>query len=271
MKPIGPALVTGASRGIGRGVALELANRGFDVVATMRDPTNAAELVTPTNAVGTIRVARLDVTEPGDFEMPSGLRVLVNNAGVEQANLPLEHTPIDHWRAMFETNVFGLVEVTKRAIPALRSVEGGVVCNITSSSLLVPMPFFGVYRASKAAVSALGESLQAELGRHGVRLVEVMPGPIDTDMLSASQPTPEAVQFDGYRELAELVATARRATIGDATSVRHAAGLIVDAILDDDAPLRVACDAMGEALLTAWSEAQGEALLRSYLDGFSTR
>jgi NAD(P)-dependent dehydrogenase (short-subunit alcohol dehydrogenase family) len=170
---------------------------------------------------------------------------------------------------MFETNLFGLVEVTRRALPVLRASGGGVVCNITSSSLLVPMPFFGMYRASKAAVSAYGESLQAEVAGQGIRVVEVMPGAIDTDMLAASQPTPEAVAFEPYRQLAELIGAARAGTLGDVTPVRAAAEAIVAAILDDDAPLRVACDPMGEALLSAWHAAQGEDLLRSYLDAFS--
>jgi len=267
MNPEGVALVTGASRGIGRGVALELARRGFDVVATMRAPDRAD--LSGLDGLGNMRIERLDVTDPRTFEMPSDLRVLVNNAAIELANLPAEHTPLADWRAMFETNVFGLVEVTRRAVPAMRTTGGGVICNVTSSSLLVPMPFFGLYRASKAAVAAFGESLQAELGSHGVRVIEVMPGPIDTDMLSASHATPEAVQFDNYRDLAELVAAARAATVGDATSVERASRAIVDAILDDDSPLRVACDPLGASLLTAWQRAQGEDLLRSYLDGFS--
>lgn len=268
MTDLGTAIVTGASRGIGRGVVIELARRGFDVIATMRDTSKGEDLLAISGLAGSIAVEPLDVTAPDGFAMPDELRVLVNNAGVELANLPAEHTDLDDWRAMFETNVFGLIEVTRRAIPALRRSGGAVVCNITTSSLLVPMPFFGVYRASKAAVSAFGESLQAELAPHRVRVVEVMPGPIDTDMLAASQSTPEAVEFEGYRELAEFVAAARDATIGDATPVETAARDIVDAIVDDQAPLRVPCDPMGAALLASWHDAQGEDLLRAYLDGF---
>ena len=82
MKPEGIALVTGASRGIGRAIAMELAQRGFDVIASMRDP--AAGKTFPSHVgKGTIVVRRLDVTKPETIEIPQILRVLVNNAGVE--------------------------------------------------------------------------------------------------------------------------------------------------------------------------------------------
>src|SRR2546422_10650781 len=140
MESAGIAVVTGASRGIGRAVALELARRGFEVVATMRDPAAGADLP--------MRVARLDVTDPGTMDLPDGLRVLVNNAGVEIDHLPFEATPLALWREMFEANVFGLVEVTRRAVPIMRAGGGGVICNVTSSSLFAPVPFFAPYRAS---------------------------------------------------------------------------------------------------------------------------
>src|SRR5205823_11329050 len=106
-----------------------------------------------------------DVTRPDTVRLPDGLRVLVNNAGVEREHLPVEETPLELWREMFETNVFGLVEVTRRAIPLVRAAGGGVICNIGSSSVLAPVPFYAAYRASKAAVSAFSMTLRAELAR----------------------------------------------------------------------------------------------------------
>src|SRR5205085_5414017 len=69
-----------------------------------------------------------------------------------------------------------LVEVTKRAVPIMRSAGGGVICNVTSSSTLAPVPFLGTYRASKAAVTALGESLAAEVAQFGIRVIEIKIG-----------------------------------------------------------------------------------------------
>src|SRR5947207_4046904 len=204
MEPAGIAAVTGASRGIGRAIALELTRRGFDVVATMRDPTAGAGMSDEAEeAGGRLRVQALDVTRPDTVRLPDGLRVLVNNAGVEREHLPVEETPLEWWRDMFETNVFGLVEVTRRATPLVRAAGGGVICNIGSSSVLAPVPFYAAYRASKAAVSALGESLRAEVAGFGIRVVEIMPGPIDTDMLRHSDRMPEAHAFSEYAAMAE--------------------------------------------------------------------
>src|SRR5207249_8706875 len=184
MEPSGVALVTGAGRGIGRAVAIELARRGFDVLATMRDPEQGgAGIVDEAGEGASIRVGRLDVNDESTMDMPAGLRVLVNNAGVESDNLPLEVMPADAWRTIFETNVFGLDAVTRHEIPALRDAGGGVICNVTSSSVLAPVPFLGAYRSSKAAVGAIGESLMAEVAKWGIRVLEIMPGPIETDML----------------------------------------------------------------------------------------
>lgn len=265
MKAEGAAVVTGASRGIGRAVALELAARGFDVVATMRDPAAGASL--PGEAAGTLRVERLDVTAPDAFTMPADLRVLVNNAAVERPHFPLEETPLDEWRTMFETNVFGLVETTRLAIPVLRSNGGGAICNVTSSSILAPVPFYALYRASKAAVSAIGETLRAELSPFGIRIVEIMPGPIDTDMLAHSEHDMRAVDYPPYRELGERM-VAGRASAGDFTTPpADAARAIADAILDDDGPLRHGCDPMGTGLLDAWRQATDEQMMRTMLTG----
>jgi NAD(P)-dependent dehydrogenase (short-subunit alcohol dehydrogenase family) len=268
--PEGKALVTGASRGIGRVLALELCARGFDVVATMRDPAAGSSLIDEAaGSPGSLVVERLDVTDADTIVIPDGLRVLVNNAAIESENLPVEETTMAAWRAVFDTNVFGVVEVTRRAIPSLRRSGGGVICNITTGGLLVPMPFFGVYRASKGAVSALGETLRAELAPFGIRVVEILPGPIETDMLAASQIVPEAAAFEPYRILAEQVGETRARTTLGGTAVEVAASAIADAILDDEGPLRYSCDPLGDGLLEIWRARTDEAHQSSFLDAFA--
>jgi NAD(P)-dependent dehydrogenase (short-subunit alcohol dehydrogenase family) len=267
MDPKGIALVTGASRGIGRALALELAHQGFDVVATMRDVAAGSDLAD--EADGALRVEHLDVTDPASIRLPEGLRVLVNNAGVEDDNLPVELMPLDVWRRLFETNVFGLIEVTRRAIPLLRAAGGGVICNITSSSILAPVPFLGGYRAGKAAVSAMGESLQAEVARFGIRVVEVMPGPIVTDMLITSERPSPAIETAEYGALAEQMWRGREAVKPSYTSAAEAARRVVATILDDDAPLRSGCDPLSEGMLRAWNATDNAQWVGQMLRGFS--
>jgi NAD(P)-dependent dehydrogenase (short-subunit alcohol dehydrogenase family) len=262
MEPKGTAVVTGASRGIGRAVAIELAARGFDTVATMRDPADGADLTG-------LRVERLDVTDPSSIELPDGLRVLVNNAGVESDNLPLELMPAESWERLFATNVFGLVEVTKRAVPLMREAGGGVICNVTSSSTLAPVPFLGTYRASKAAVTAIGESLAAEVAQFGIRVIEIMPGPIETDMLTGSDKPPVAAEHADYRELAERMWEGRQGIRDAYTPAPEAARRIVDAICADDGPIRYGCDDLSEGMLAGWNDTNNAQWVRGMLKSFS--
>lgn len=273
MEASGIALVTGASRGIGRAVALELAARGFEVVATMRNPAAGETLVAEAAAAGTsLRVERLDVTDPASIAIPSGLRLLVNNAGVEAEHPPFEHTPLELWRAMFETNVFGLVDVTRRAIPALRAAGGGVICNVTSSSILAPVPFYAPYRSSKAAVMAIGESLRTELAPLGIRIVEIMPGPIDTDMLEDSDRPAQAIEYPEYAPMAEKMYEGRKLSVTDmVTPAADAARAIADAVLDDDGPLRYGCDPLSVGMLEAWRTTPDEDLMRAVMSAWDDR
>jgi NAD(P)-dependent dehydrogenase (short-subunit alcohol dehydrogenase family) len=262
----GTALVTGAGRGLGLALALELLEQGFGVVATVRDPNAAPELnEAAAGSGGGLRVETLDVTRPETFRVPNRLRVLVNSAGIDTEYLPVEHAPLGLWRAAFETNLFGVVELTRRAIPSLRRSGGGVICNVTSAALLFPMPFYAAYRASKAAVAALGESLRAELAPAGIRILEVMPGPVRTDMLAASDRLPEASRWPEYRALAERAFAGRRGVEADAASPEEAARRVVAAILDEGSPLRISCDPVGEALLRSRQRLPDEAWLRSML------
>lgn len=269
MQVEGTALVTGASRGIGRALVIELAGRGFDVVATMRRPEDGEDLPERARGLaGRVSVARLDVTKPETIEVPNDLSVLVNNAGVEGPYLPVETAPLSLWREMFETNLFGLLEVTRRALPVLRRRGAGVVCNVTSSSILVPMPLFAAYRASKAAVSALGESLRAEVAAFGIRVVEIQPGAIGTDMLDGSLRMPEAFESPAYAELARRVFEARSGVGDQETPPEEAARAIADAVLDESAPLRNACDPMGAGLLSAWRASDDETMMSGVLSLF---
>jgi NAD(P)-dependent dehydrogenase (short-subunit alcohol dehydrogenase family) len=259
MEPKGSALVTGASRGIGRAIAVELAARGFETVASMRNPKGAADL--PGESKSRLKLAHLDVTDPSTYELPDDLCVLVNNAGIDTDYLPVEHSDLDDWRKLFETNVLGTVGLTMAAIPTLRANGPSVVCNITSSSILACVPFYSAYRATKAAVSAFGDSLRVEVASSGIRVVEVMPGPIDTDMFQLSTGEQAGSRFERYRPMARAAAQLRKEAADPLVATpADAAVRIVDAILDHHGPMRYGCDPLSIGLLDLWRQSDDETL-----------
>jgi uncharacterized protein (TIGR00369 family) len=263
----GSALVTGASRGIGRAVAVELAQRGFDVVAAMRTPADGADL--PALAAegagggGRITVVGMDVTDPGSISVPDDLRVLVNNAGLDVDHTPVEHADASAWRDMFETNVIGTLHMCQAAIPVLRDNAPGVIANLTSSSILAPVAFYAGYRGTKAAVSAMCDTLRVELAPFGVRIVEILPGPVDTDMFQVTRGVGPAARHALYRAMAEAAEEQRR-LFADPMVVPAsvAAVAITDALLDDGGPMRYSCDPLGTGLLDMWRQNDDEALYR---------
>ena len=262
MEPSGVAVVTGASRGIGRGIAVDLARAGFDVVATMRDPKAGEDLVDEVGAAsGSITVQRLDVDDPSSIDLPSNLRVLVNNTGIERDYLPVEARPDGPVGATCSRpTCSGWSRSPGAAIPVLRANGGGVICNVTSSSILVPVPFYAVYRASKAAVSALDDTLRVELAPFGIRVVEIMPGPVESDMLYDSDRMSEAAEHEEYRAMAEAVYEGRKAIRDQYTPALEAAAAIHATILDDDGPMRHGCEPMSFGMLELWRNSSDEAV-----------
>jgi NAD(P)-dependent dehydrogenase (short-subunit alcohol dehydrogenase family) len=240
----GTALVTGASRGLGKAIALELAARGFDVLAGARDVAAAEADLIHDGETGSLRVVELDVTDLDAFTPPDDLAVVVNNAGYRGDYLPIEHAPLDDWRKTFETNVFGLVAVTQRVIPVMRKAGRGVICNIGSAGVYAPMPFYSVYRASKAAAAAVSEGLAVELAPFGIRVIDIPIGGVDTDMLktSISRVPPHAIRYEAYRPMAERQMRFVQATQQHVPPPAEVARAVAEAILTDAGPLRRACD-----------------------------
>ncbi len=269
MHAYGTALVTGANRGIGRAVALELGRRGFSVIATVRDPATAEPLLDEAADRGvSLSVQTLDLAAVTPLDLPADLRVVVNNAGLQTGYLPVEAVPLDVVRAMVETNLIGQIAVLQQVVPILRERGEGVICTITSSSVLVAAPFHGAYRASKAAMSALGETLVTELAPFGIRVLEVMPGPVSTDGLAGSEHLP-AVDLAPYRATAERMMASRDRIRAVAVTPEDAARRIVEDVLADAAPLRVSCDPLGDDLLHAWRTTSDQQRLDRDLDRYA--
>ncbi|CAM3132067.1 SDR family NAD(P)-dependent oxidoreductase [Mycobacterium colombiense] len=264
------AVVTGASRGIGAAVAIELANRGHRVLATMRNVAASDKLLSAAgSAVELIDVVALDVTAPGDFCFPETTAVLVNNAGGMEDDLPFEVTPMDQWRRTFELNVFAAVELTRRVVPIMRARRGGVICNFSTAATLQPTPWVSAYRAAKAAVSALDDSLRIELAPFGIRVVEIVPAIVDTDALyeCAVIRPPEAVRFAEYAEMAKRTTAGFEQIRHLATPPAVAAAAIVDAIFDNEGPMRRGCDPVARAALKNWRKSSDEDLYQAAVSG----
>lgn len=176
-------LVTGASSGIGEATALALAHRGFKVFAGARriEKLKALEGL----GHGRLTALALDVTDATSISAAlaaigdAPLYGLVNNAGVSVTG-PLEEMPIDDWRRQFETNVFGVVAVTKAMLPQMRAAGAGRIVTIGSVAGRIASPFMSAYAASKHAVEGLSDSLRRELRPFGIAVSVVRPGFINT-------------------------------------------------------------------------------------------
>lgn len=264
------AVVTGASRGIGRSIAVELATRGHRVLATMRDIRAADDLLSDAGgAADMIEIAQLDVCEPGSFALPDETAILVNNAGGMETDRPFEHTTAAEWRRVFDLNLFSAVDLSRQAIPLMRARGNGVICNFSTAATLQPTPWVSAYRAAKAAVSAFNESLRIELSPFGIRIVEIIPAMVDTDALreTAVFRAADAAQYDEYAAMAA-------ATSVGFDHVRHlvatpaaAARMIVDAIFDDRGPMRYGCDRVAQRALDRWRRSSDEELYAAFASG----
>ena len=176
----GVALVTGASTGIGRAIATRLVEDGFEVYGTSRK-------VETSGAAPPFQRLELDVTSDASVRacldqvlaMAGRIDVLVNNAGYLVSGA-VEEVPLTEAHAQLETNFFGAVRMIQALVPTLREQGSGTIVNITSLAGLVPLPFWGFYNASKAALESLTETLREELRPFGIRVAAIEPGSIKT-------------------------------------------------------------------------------------------
>lgn len=185
-------LITGATAGIGRDMAFHLARQGHRVFATGRKAERIAEINAEARDLP-ISAFRMDVTDAGSVDAARarieadtaghGVDVLVNNAGFGLLG-PMEAVEDSELRRQFDTNVFGLMTVTRAFLPAMRVRGSGRVINVSSMGGRMTLPFFGAYNATKYAVEAMSDALRVELAPFGVRVVLVEPGLIKSEFAS---------------------------------------------------------------------------------------
>ena len=237
-------LITGCSSGFGRELAQHVLERGWRAVVTARNPGQIADITEPHRERAL--AAALDVTnrqQIGDaiartMQTFGRIDVLVNNAGYGYF-AAIEEGEDDQVRALFETNVFGLIDVTKAVLPIMRAQQSGLIVMISSVGGLASQAASGYYHATKFAVEGLSESLAIEVKPLGIGVLIVEPGAFRTNWAGPSIRR-SVEQIDAYAETAgeRRKASAARAGKQPGDPVR-AAKAIVDVAMSDDPPLRL--------------------------------
>jgi NADP-dependent 3-hydroxy acid dehydrogenase YdfG len=193
----GTALVTGASSGIGAATVRALAAAGFETVAAARRLERCEELAREVGG----RALRLDVADRDSVESLAAeldeVAVIVHSAGGAIGLDPVAESEEEHWRAMYESNVLGVMLVTRALLPALRASGRGHVVVIGSVAGVEVYPGGGGYTAAKHAAHAVAETLRIELLADGIRVTEVAPGLVETEF--------SLVRFGGDAERAAEV------------------------------------------------------------------
>lgn len=180
--------ITGASSGLGKKTAILFAQKGWKVIATMRNPSAEKEL----NKLPNVELLPLDVTNPeqvtetvGKLLKNTNVDVVFNNAGYGLAG-PLEGTSDAEIEKEINTNLMGTIRVTKAFIPHFREKKSGMFINTTSIGGHVAFPFFSTYHATKWALEGWSESLSFELAAFGIIVKTIAPGGISTDFSGRS-------------------------------------------------------------------------------------
>jgi NAD(P)-dependent dehydrogenase (short-subunit alcohol dehydrogenase family) len=196
-------LITGASSGVGQSTARLLSQKGYKVFGTSRNPGSA-------ETIPTVEMLALDVRSDDSVGacvkavagQAGRLDVVVNNAGYELAGA-LEELSLDEARAQFDTNFFGVVRMVKAVLPIMRQQRGGQIVNVTSLSGLTPIPFMGMYSASKFALEGYTEALRHEVKPFGIQVSQIEAGFLKTAMMDKRQVAAGQIRdYDPWRQRA---------------------------------------------------------------------
>jgi len=189
------AMITGASQGLGRALALAFAREGAQVVINARSEESICPVAEEAGSLGAeVLALAADVSRSADVERLVGaamerfghVDVLVNNAGVLGPRVPIEEYPEDEWRRVIDANLTGPFLVTKAAIPHMP--DGGSIVNVVSGVSVEGRARWGAYSVSKFGVEGLTKILAAELEERGIRANAVDPGGMRTEMRAAAYP-----------------------------------------------------------------------------------
>ena len=240
------ALVTGASSGIGEATAKRLATAGYKVYGTSRRG--------PQSGQRSFAMLPLDVTSDESVEaavrelirLEGRIDLLVNNAGFGVAPAGAEESSIGQARAIFETNFFGLIRVTRAVVPHMRRQGSGRIINIGSVLGFLPMPYGALYAATKHAVEGYSESLDHELRTRGIRVSVIEPAYTRTQF-DANFLAPDS-KLDEYREVRALLDKVLKEVMATADEPTVVADVVLEAAIADRPKLRYAAGGLANRL-----------------------
>ena len=238
-------VITGTSTGIGLATALAMGRQGYRVFAGMRNLAKAEALQqAAADESLPVAVVELDICDTesvasafATVQQQGPVDVLVNNAGIGGAS-PLELTPEDEHKQMFETNYFGAVRCIQEVLPSMRERQTGSIVNITSAVGLQATPNQIAYSASKWALECLGEALAHEMYRFGVRVVNVEPGVIMTNIFENSAPQTRYDKTSPYQSIMRRNGKVFAAGFKRAVPPERVADAILESIESSDYQLR---------------------------------
>ncbi|WP_456422907.1 SDR family oxidoreductase [Lutibacter sp.] len=192
-------LITGGSSGIGKSVGEYLSQKGFVVYGTSRNASKIKDhpfkLVTlDVNDVDTIKKAVEEV-----INNEGKLDILINNAGMGITG-PIEETPTNEMRKVFNTNFFGAIDVMKAVLPQMRKQKSGLIINVTSIAGYMGLPFRGIYSATKGALEIVTEAIRMEVKNFGIAVTNVAPGDFATNIASGRYHT-SVFENSPYKEV----------------------------------------------------------------------
>ena len=238
--------ITGAARGLGHEIALHALRAGDDVVATARSLSQVQEAFATVAGSDRLLAAALDITDQDEAEVVvdaatarfGSIDVLVNNAGRGLLGA-VEEASAAEVEAVFTTNVFGLLNVTRAVLPGMRAAGSGRLVNISSMGGFAQSAGWGVYGATKFAVEGLSEALQAELSPLGITVTIVEPGSFRTGFLQSGSLRTTATELVDYAptvgRVRQAVATRSGAQVNDPA---RGAAAIYAAVTAQHPPLR---------------------------------
>ena len=182
-------LITGASSGIGLSIATFLLEKGFVVYGTSRSPKNAANYPFNLIALDVLKTETIQKAVSLVIEKEGKLDVLVNNAGMGITG-PIEDTPTDEMRSVFNTNLFGAIDLMKGVLPQMRKQKSGSILNVTSIAGYMGLPYRGIYSATKGALELVTEAIRMEVKPFGIDIVNIAPGDFATNIAAGRYHTP---------------------------------------------------------------------------------